>query len=225
MLATSNHQESENLSSVYGEITAQTLEIPVKAEDGKRKQFEEMFIPLLDSLYNMALRMTRNPEDAEDLVQETYLKAYRFFDKFRENSNPRGWIMTVMLNAFRTRYRKASKEPTKVDYDTVENFISSDNHAQPARPAGKSEGYDPEKIAEYLRSVLSDDMIKALDSLPVRFRVPVLLSDAEQFNYQEISQILDINIGTVKSRIFRGRRLLRKNLLEYAVDRGIYRRR
>lgn len=226
MLAISSHYDSKNYIPGYeANIKAQPLVIPTVTDRAKRDQFEEIFIPLLDSLYNMALRLTRNSDDAEDLVQETYLKAYRFRDMFRENTNARAWIMTVLINTFRTEYRKLKKEPTKVDYDSVENYLPDDGNAHIRRPAINSEVPNIENITEYMRSVVSDDIINALESIPIRYRMPVLLSDVEQFNYQEISEILRINIGTVKSRIFRGRRMLKKNLFEFAVERGICRRR
>jgi RNA polymerase sigma-70 factor (ECF subfamily) len=225
MLAVSNHNESREYITGYevNEAT-QTFETPKRDDQRKREQFEKQFIPLLDGLYSMALRMTRNSSDAEDLVQETYLKAFRFYGNFRENTNARAWIMTIMMNTFRTRYRKTQKEPAKVDYDAVENFLPVEDKSRDRGPANKSEIRDIENITEYMRSVVSDDIIKALESVPIRFRMPVLLSDAEQFNYQEISEILGINIGTVKSRIFRGRRMLKKNLFDFAVSRGICRR-
>lgn len=224
LTATINHEsEKYSMDSEQNDIV-QTAEMLVRTDRSKRKQFENLFIPLMDGLYNVALRMTRNSSDAEDLVQETYLKAYRFFDNFQTNTNARAWIMTIMINTFRTRYRKSQKEPIQVDYDAVENYLPFDGKERINRPANKSEIRDIKNITEYMKSVVSDDVIKALESVPVRFRMPVLLSDAEQFNYQEISEILGINIGTVKSRIFRGRRLLKKNLLDFAVSKGICRR-
>jgi RNA polymerase sigma-70 factor (ECF subfamily) len=225
MLAVESYRGKEDyLSDIEPNDPVQVMDIPTDMDREKKEHFEKLFIPLLDRLYNMALRIMRNPDDAEDLVQETYLKAYRFFDNFKPDTNARAWIMTIMMNTFRTRYRKLQKEPVKVDYDAVENFLPFDTSNSSRQPANKSESRDIENITEYMRSVVSDDILKALEAVPVRFRMPVLLSDAEQFNYQEISEILGINIGTVKSRIFRGRKLLKRNLHEFAIDRGIYRR-
>jgi RNA polymerase sigma-70 factor (ECF subfamily) len=225
MLTVEDHKEkTDYYLDMESDNPVQPMDTPVDTDREKKERFEKMFIPFIDRLYNMALRITRNPDDAQDLVQETYLKAFRFFDNFQPNTNAKAWITTIMINTFRTKYRKTQKEPAKVDYDTVENYLSSDPNVILEKPANKSESRDIENITEYMKSVVSDDIIKALDSVPVRFRMPVLLSDAEQFNYQEISEILGINIGTVKSRIFRGRKLLKKSLYEYAVDRGIYRR-
>ena len=202
----------------------QVLDRPIRDNRRRKEEFQTLFMPFIDGLYNMAMRMTRNPEDAEDLVQETYLRAYQYYDKFQANTNARAWIITIMMNTFRTKYRKAKKEPVKVDYDKVEQVLPDIERGTDSRPANKSELRNIEDMTEYMRSVVSDDVIKALESVPARFRMPVLLSDAEQFNYQEISEILGINIGTVKSRIFRGRKILKRNLFQFAVDGGIYRR-
>lgn len=225
MLAVQNQHEYGRRSSHHkSNNAAQSVDINVRADQGKRKQFEESFMPFIDGLYKMALRTTRNPDDAEDLVQETYMKAYRFFDNFKPDTNARAWIMTILMNTYRTWYRKLQTEPIRVDYDAVENYLPGDGHDPVKRPANKSEMRNIEDITEYMRSVVSDDIINALESVPIQFRMPVLLSDAEQFNYQEISEILGINKGTVKSRIFRGRRLLKRNLFKFAVDHGISRR-
>ncbi|UCC78839.1 MAG: sigma-70 family RNA polymerase sigma factor [Candidatus Zixiibacteriota bacterium] len=220
-----SHGETGDYFSDPGQDNqVQSVNPPEGADHEKKERFERLFIPLMDRLYNLALRITRNPDDAEDLVQETYLKAYRFFDNYRINTNAKAWIMTIMINTFRTRYRKSQKTPAIVNYEAVENFLPAHTHDPVKRPANRSEARDMENITEYMRSVVSDDIIKALEAVPIQFRMPVLLSDAEQFNYQEISEILGINIGTVKSRIFRGRRLLKKSLFEFAVDRGICRK-
>jgi RNA polymerase sigma-70 factor (ECF subfamily) len=219
----SDHEIDDHFSDPPQDDPTQSLKTLGAADGEKKERFERLFIPLIDRLYNLALRVTRNSEDAEDLVQETYLKAYRFFDNFQANTNARAWIMTIMINTFRTRYRKSQKEPVKVDFDVVENFLPADRFDPLKRPADKSEARNIEDITEYMKSVVSDDIMKALESVPVKFRMPVLLSDAEQFNYQEISEILGINIGTVKSRIFRGRKLLKRILFDFAVRRGICR--
>jgi RNA polymerase sigma-70 factor (ECF subfamily) len=187
----------------------------------KKQQFEEIFLPLMDNLYNLAMRMTRNPRDAEDLVQETYLKAFRFFDHFQQGTNAKAWIITILTNTFRTKYRKAQKEPDQVDFDTVENFFLVDEFNPRIQPANKSEARDSGAITEILKSYVSDDIIKALENIPEQFRMAVLLSDVERFNYQEIAEIIGASVGTVKSRIFRGRKLLQKQLYEFAKERGI----
>lgn len=215
-------------SSKYRSGFVNNISHPIDTSAGidlrKKELFKESFLPFMDGLYNLALKITRNPQDAEDLVQETYLKAYKFYDNFRTDSNARAWIITIMMNTFRTGYRRTKKEPVAVDYDAVENILPAEEEDNAIRPANKSEMRNMEDITDYMKSVVSDDVVKALESVPSQFRIPVLLSDAEQFNYQEISEILGINIGTVKSRIFRGRKMLKKSLFKFAVDRGILRK-
>lgn len=191
-------------------------------ENEKKIEFEKLFLPLMDGLYNLALRMTRNTVDAEDLVQDTYLKAFRFFDHFQENTNAKAWIFTILTNTFRTRYRKTQKEPNFTDFDDVENFFLIDESEPSYGPANKAEARDCESITEFLKSFVSDDIIAALDRVPEQFRVAVLLSDVEKFNYQEIAEIVGTSIGTIKSRIFRGRKLLQKQLYEFAKKHGLF---
>jgi RNA polymerase sigma-70 factor (ECF subfamily) len=192
-----------------------------KTNQDKKRRFEELFLPLMDNLYNIALRMTRNPVDAEDLVQETYLKAYRFFDHFQEGTNAKAWVITILTNTFRTKYRKAQREPDRVDFDAVENFFLVDELRPRIHPANKSEARNSNAITEILKSYVSDDIIDALENIPEQFRMAVLLSDVERFNYQEIAEIIGASVGTVKSRIFRGRKLLQKQLYDLAKERGI----
>jgi RNA polymerase sigma-70 factor (ECF subfamily) len=189
----------------------------------RKDQFEHLFIPLMDNLYSLALRLTRNTHDAQDLVQETYLKAFRFYGHFEKNTNARAWIITILINIFRTRYRQSQREPRYIDLETVENFSLAEELELIPGPANKSEVRDNEAITEFLKSFVSDDVIKALEEIPVLFRTAVLLSDVEQFNYQEIADILGTNVGTVKSRIFRGRKLLQKKLYDFALRQGICR--
>ncbi len=192
-----------------------------KTDQAKKREFEELFLPLLDNLYSIALRMTRNERDAEDLVQETYLKAFRFFHRFERGTNARAWILTILTNTFRTRYRKKKQEPNMVDFEAVENFCLADEMVQEITAADKSEARGAEVVTEILKDYVSDDIIEALESVPDQFRIAVLLSDVEGFSYQEISEILGISVGTVKSRIFRGRKILQKQLWDFAKQRGI----
>lgn len=197
--------------------------LAVADKDEKKERFESTFLPLMDGLYNFALRMTRNGDNAQDLVQETYLRAYRFYDRFQEDTNAKAWIYTIMINTFRTKYRKWQKEPGWVDFDAIENYLPGDSFKSEDRPSNKSEARDSESILEYLKTCVSDNIISALENVPEQFRVAVLLSDVEQFNYQEISDIIGVNLGTVKSRIFRGRKILQRQLFEFAKERGICR--
>jgi RNA polymerase sigma-70 factor (ECF subfamily) len=192
-----------------------------KPDQEKREEFESLFLPLLDNLYNIALRMTRNVKDAEDLVQETVLKAYRFFHRFEKGTNARAWILTILTNTFRTRYRKKKQEPEMVDFQAIENFCLADELVREIKASDKSEAKGAEAVTEMLKDYVSDDIIEALENVPEQFRLAVLLSDVEGFSYQEIGEILNISVGTVKSRIFRGRKILQKQLWEFARERGI----
>ena len=192
-----------------------------RAEQAKKKEFEELFLPLLDNLYSIALRMTRNEKDAEELVQETYLKAFRFFHRFERGTNARAWVLTILTNTFRTRYRKKKQEPSMVDFEAVENFCLADEMVKEITASDKSVAQGAEIVTAILKDYVSDDVIEALENVPEQFRMAVLLSDVEGFSYQEISEILGISVGTVKSRIFRGRKILQKQLWEFAKQRGI----
>ena len=188
-----------------------------KRDQEKKRDFEELFLPLLDNLYNIALRMTRDARDAEDLVQETFLKAYRFFHRFEKGTNARAWILTT----FRTRYRKKKQEPDMVDFQAIENFCLADEMVKIIKASDKSEAKGTEEVVRVLKDYVSDDILKALEAVPEQFRLAVLLSDVEGFSYQEIAEILNVSVGTVKSRIFRGRKILQKQLWDFARERGI----
>lgn len=194
-----------------------------KDDQVKKREFEDIFLPLLDNLYNIALRMTRNVTDAEDLVQEAYLKAFRFFHRFERGTNARAWILTILTNTFRTRYRKKKQEPDMVDFQAIENFCLADELVKEITASDKSEARGTEAVTEMLKDYVSDDIINALENVPEQFRLAVLLSDVEGFGYQEIAEILNISVGTVKSRIFRGRKILQKQLWDFAREKGILR--
>lgn len=192
-----------------------------KNNQAKNREFEELFLPLLDNLYNIGLRMTRNVKDAEDLVQETYLKAYRFFHRFERGTNARAWLLTILTNTFRTRYRKKKQEPEMVDFQAIENFCLADELVKTISASDKSQAKGAEAVTQALKDYVSDDILKALENVPEQFRLAVLFSDVEGFSYQEISEILGISVGTVKSRIFRGRKILQKLLWNFAKEKGI----
>ena len=175
--------------------------------------FEAAAMPFVDALYNTAYRMTRNSEDAEDLVQETYLKAYKYYDKFAEGTNFKAWLFKIMKNTFINNYRKKQQVPPQSDFaDIEESFESqvSDQH--------KRKIMDPEE--ELLENVLDEDVQRSLDELPPDYRMVVLLADLEGFSYKEIAEILEVPVGTVMSRLYRGRRLLEQEMLRYARDHG-----
>lgn len=187
-----------------------------------RKEFEELAMPHVDSLYNMALRMSINKEDAEDLVQETYLKAYRFFDTFQKGTNVKAWLFKILRNTFINKYRKAISSPSEVLYEDIElvNSYVSNNNEPDTR-----ESIDTLKSkVESLDDILGDDIKNAIDSLPIEYREAIIYSDIEELTYKEIAEIINVPIGTVKSRINRARSLLRKNLWNYAKERGFVKR-
>ena len=174
-------------------------------------QFADLAMPYMSALYAAALRMTRNPTDAEDLVQETYLRAYRGFGGFREGTNLKAWLYKILTNTFINSYRAKKRRPDEVDLDDSEDFFLY------RRLGGlESVAADRTPEAEVLESI-PDEMVKeALEALPEQFRMAVLLADVEGFSYKEIAEILDVPIGTVMSRIHRGRKQLQKRLWEYA---------
>ncbi|MBI4551268.1 MAG: sigma-70 family RNA polymerase sigma factor [Candidatus Latescibacteria bacterium] len=180
--------------------------------DQRRTEFEQVALVYLDSLYNAALRMTGNQPDAEDLVQETYLKAYRFFHRFRKDSNCLAWLFKIMKNSYINRFRQKVREPITVDYETAKPVYEL------ARLESGEIGDSPEE--EVFSKLLDDDVERAVRALPDEFRLVVILSDIEGFQYKEIAEILGCPIGTVRSRLSRGRRLLRKQLWDYAKDLG-----
>lgn len=183
-----------------------------KEAKNKRKAFETEALPHMDALYRTALRMTKNEGDAEDLVQEAFVKAYRFWDKFELGSNCRAWLFKIMTNIFINDYRSKSRSPMAINVDDIDdNFL----YGQLA-VGGKEQ--NPEKDLFY--KIFDDDVKKAIEELPDDFRLVVVLSFLEGFSYQEIADITDLQLGTVKSRLHRGRKLLQKELYEYAIKNG-----
>lgn len=178
----------------------------------KRKQFEADAVPHMDALLRTALRMTKNQSDAEDLVQETMVKAYRFWDKFEPGSNCRAWLFKIMTNIFINEYRSKSRTPVSVNMDDIDdNFLYG-------QLAAFTPGRTPEE--ELFAKIFDDDVKKAIEELPDDFRLVVVLSFLEGFSYQEIADIIELQLGTVKSRLHRGRKLLQKKLHDYAVKNG-----
>jgi RNA polymerase sigma-70 factor (ECF subfamily) len=182
--------------------------------DDKRR-FQEDALPFLDSLYAGALRMTRNPADAEDLVQETMLRAYRSFDRFEPGTNLKAWLFRILTNAYINVYRKRQREPQKVSQDEVEDF----DLYQELKDHDPQFSATPETIV--LDALVDSDITDAIDDLPEQFRLAVVLSDIEGFSYAEMAEIMDVPMGTVMSRLHRGRKALQKRLWDLAKDRGI----
>lgn len=177
----------------------------------KHREFQSEAIPHMDILYNYALRLTGNTEDASDLLQETFLKAYRFWDKFEQGTNCRAWLFRIMRNSYINRYRKAVKTPEHVDYDEIKEFYNTI----------REQSSDANDLSERLYGQLLDDQVAtAITDLPEEFRTVVILCDIEGFTYEEAAEFVDCPIGTIRSRLHRGRKLLRDKLFKYAHERG-----
>ena len=177
----------------------------------KQEDFNDEIIPHLDALYNFGLRLTADPNDTEDLVQDTIVKAYRFFSSYEKGTNAKAWLFRILKNSYINNYRKKSKKPSEVDYDEVASFYESIR-------AERTETSDLED--KMFRDLIDDDLSKALNSIPEDFRTVVLLCDVEDFTYEEIANMLDVPIGTIRSRLHRGRNLLKAQLMDYAEKRG-----
>lgn len=181
------------------------------SEGQKVQIFEGEFLPHIDSMYNFAYRLTFDEDDAKDLVQETYLKAFRFINSFQQGTNAKAWLFRILKNSFINDFRKKSKEPSKVDYQEVETFYNSDD---------VNEQITPDLRVESLSNMIGDEVTIALNSLAVDFRTVIILCDLEGFTYEEMAKILDIPIGTVRSRLHRARNLLKDKLRLYAHRMG-----
>lgn len=177
----------------------------------KRQEFEAEAMPHMQALYNFALRLCRDSEDAADLVQETFLKAFRFFDKFERGTNCKAWLFRILKNSYINRYRKTSKEPDVVGYDVVEDFYETIRDPNIAASA-------PEE--EVFSNAMDDVVARAIEELPEEFRTVVILCDIEEFTYEEIADFVDCPIGTVRSRLHRARKMLASRLHDYARERG-----
>ncbi len=177
--------------------------------------FAEDAMPLMDQLYSAALRMTRNPADAEDLLQETYLKAYRGYERFQAGTNLKAWMYRILTNSYINRYRAKQRRPDETDLSDVEDMYLY------RRLGGESSEIGSSAEDAFLNSVTDDTIKAAIEAIPENFRIAVLLADVEGFAYKEIAEILDIPIGTVMSRIHRGRKALEKQLHDYAGERNL----
>jgi RNA polymerase sigma-70 factor, ECF subfamily len=181
----------------------------------RRKRFEDEALPHLDALYSMAIRLARNPDDANDLLQETVLRAYRFFHQFESGTNCRAWMLTILFNNFRNGYRKSAREQPAPSADEFERKVEAESlRTDPA-------GSNPEALLA--GQGMEGEVETALASLPEEFRQAVLLVDVEELSYQEVSGVLNVAIGTIKSRVSRGRAMLRERLTGFAKEQGIIR--
>ena len=179
--------------------------------------FEAEVLPFMDSLYSTAYRMSRNRQDAEDLLQETYLRAYKYYDKFQEGTNFKAWLFKILKNTFINRYRKRQRQPLKNSFDEIEGSFESKLLESPLTARGAT----PEE--ELMVDALDQDVQKALEALPEDYRTAVELADLQGFSYREIADQLGIPLGTVMSRLYRGRRKLEAVLLQYAREHGYIR--
>jgi RNA polymerase sigma-70 factor (ECF subfamily) len=177
----------------------------------RKIDFDEEAMPHMNILHGYALKITGNQLDADDLVQETFLRAFRFFDKFEKGTNCKAWLFRVMKNLFINKYRKNQREPGKVDYDEIENYFDTI----------RSEKLDSTDLQEKVFSnLLDDDVTKALNSLQDDFKTVVILCDLEGLSYEEIAEFIQCPIGTVRSRLHRGRKMLQQKLYDYAKEKG-----
>ncbi len=195
-------------------LPPQTLETPeISPEEKNRRDalFQREFVPQMDTLYNFGFHLTYNEVDAQDLVQETLLKAYRFINSYQEGTNAKAWLFRILKNAFINEYRKRARQPDPIDYEEVV-------HYQDREDASYSGYVDLRQ--EIFQGLMGDEVTIALNNLPVDFRTVVLLCDIEGFTYEEIASIMDIPIGTVRSRLHRARNMLKEELKTYAANQG-----
>lgn len=177
----------------------------------KVEVFDQEFMPHINSMYNFAYRLTFDEDDSKDLVQDTYLKAYRFIHSFERGTNAKAWLFRILKNSFINDFRKKSKQPAKVDYQEVESYYNSDDVDVPITT---------DLRVDSLKDMIGDEITIALNSLAVDFRTVIILCDLEGFTYEEMAKILDIPIGTVRSRLHRARNLLKEKLQAYAQSMG-----
>lgn len=177
-------------------------------------EFEAQTMPYADLLFGAALRMTRDEQKAEDLVQETFLRAYRFWHRYEKGTNLKAWLLRIQTNEFINRYRKQQREKTVFDVHNYEAAVETYTDAETAH-------LPPEVRTQFLTELMGDEVMEALEGLPMDFRMVVMLVDINDLSYKEVAEILDCPVGTVMSRLHRARKMMRLNLFQYAIDLGI----
>ncbi len=192
----------------------QTKPIEDMTEEEKQQVFDEEALPHLNALYNYARSISHSDQDAEDLVQETFMRAYRYFHQYTPGTNCKAWLFTILRNLYNTKYKKYKNTPDQVHYEAHEQIyeqIVNDDLSTVIK--------NPEE--QFFENILPDEIVTAIEDLPEKYRTCVVLSDVEDFSYKEIAEILDVPIGTVMSRLHRGRNILKKKLVDYAKEKGV----
>ena len=207
-----NYNDFELGKDEFSDLESINEEIKYKIVSPEQMEvFNKELMPQINALYNFAYHLTYNEEDANDLVQETYMKAYRFIDKYIAGTNAKAWLFKILKNAFINQYRKKIKKPTTLDFDDV----ILKHEAEDGRYTGSDNFHE-----QILEQMMGDEITIAINALPVDFKTIILLSDIEEFSYEEIAKIIDIPIGTVRSRLHRARNLLKEKLKKYAESLG-----
>lgn len=188
--------------------------VPFDGDESRNDAFDELLLEHMDLMFAVAMKLTRNADDAEDLVHNTVVKALRFHDKFKEGTYIKAWLLTILRNTYINQYRQKMRRPAAVE-------LSGNEEAHGSYPDPKVQ-YQPESD-QYsdVMELLGDKVRVAVDTLPIDFRKVVILADVEDRSYKDIAELLDCPIGTVMSRLFRGRKILRAQLREYAVEQGL----
>lgn len=189
------------------------MSINTELSSTKESMFERDFLPHANALYNFAFHLTYNDADADDLVQETFLKAFKYIDHFQRGTNAKAWLFKILKNGFINQYRKKSKAPSIVDYEDIIAFQDIDDDNSDHRSGN-------DLRVEIFDQLIGDEISSALNQLPVDFKTVILLCDIEGFSYEEIAKIIDIPVGTVRSRLHRARNLLKERLEKYALSIG-----
>lgn len=190
------------------------LPFSLSAKKTLKIEFERVAIPHLTHLYTAAFYLTKDEAEAEDLVQETYLRAFRFFDKFEPGTNCKAWLLSILRNLFINRYQQKKREPEMVDWEKIDQVYDS-----MATQHGNAAKSNPEQL--FFSQVMDQEVEHALKELPEEFRTAVILVDIQELNYEEAAKVMECPVGTIRSRVSRGRRMLQVALREYAVKRGM----